>query len=103
MFPTQNPVGGGETAVPGKIEAAQRFLHYINSVRRPASGSMFNSSGDMPSQEQELSKREQAAYDAALDVMILYFRCEMDFGDTNPGTTPYGGGDGEDPRQPVEA
>jgi hypothetical protein len=42
------------------------------------------SSGDMPHEENELSPREQSTYDAALDVLAMYFRGEMDYGDVPP-------------------
>src|SRR6056297_1081769 len=88
-----------QTVVPAKIEAAQRFMYYIHNVRRPSAG-IFTVNGDMPGQEIDLSKREQAAYDAALDVLVLYFRGEMHFGDGDVGRTPPGGEE-EGPQQPV--
>lgn len=73
--------------VPAKVQAAQSYLHYAHQIQVPPS-SPFSSSGDMPPNFGVLTSKEQAAYDAALDVLIAYFRGEMEFGDTNSGVIP---------------
>jgi len=84
---------------PAKVNAAQQYLYFCNSLRFPHAD--FQTSGDTPTAERTLSKREQATYDAATDVLFQYFSGEMDFGDTNPGHVRPDSDDGQAPRVPV--
>jgi hypothetical protein len=63
--------------LPAKVVAAQNFAGYALAVRMP--------DGGVSHERLPLSAREQATYDAALDVLQQYFRGEMDFGDPRPG------------------
>lgn len=94
-------IGPGGSNIPPKIQAAQQYLHFAVGIRFPGNNFM-QTTGDTPQCGAELSPREQAAYDAATDVMISYFRGEMDFGDVNAGV-PRGGEDdmGQPALQPV--
>ncbi len=59
--------------IPGRIQAAQSFLErYLYVVDPPA---CWGGGG------RELTRAEQAAYDAAIQAMRLYLSGEMDFGD----------------------
>ena len=98
MHPIPDNVQNDQAGTPpAKVIAAQNYLYYANGVRNPQTP--LSLSGDTPTGGEELSPKEQAAYNAALDVLIAYFRGEMDFGDTNPGTIQET--DDDDPKEPV--
>lgn len=61
--------------MPGRVRAALEFMDYCVSATQ---------SYDCSMQRQELSTREIAVRDAALDVLRLYFMGEMDYGDAPP-------------------
>ena len=84
-----------ETRIPPRVQAAQSYLCYALRVREPSSYSVL---GDVPLAGNELSPREQSTYEAALDVLLLYFRGEMDYGDVAPSRVS---DDGDDPKQRV--
>lgn len=91
------PIEPDTHGIPGKVQAAQQYLHFAHGIRCPQSP--FATGGDMPQSGIDLTAKEQACYDAATDLLMQYFRGEMDFGDTNPGTAvqhPPG-----DPQSPV--
>ena len=88
---------GNKNEIPAKVQAAQSYLYYEQSCRFPSGAGAMP--GDSPMGERDLSRREQAAYDAAIGVLIAYFNGEMDFGDVNPGERPADPDD--DPKDPV--
>lgn len=63
--------------MPSRVAAAQEFLENIWGAEGRGKYSTF----DNDTERVHLDKRECAAKEAALDVMTLYFRGEMDFGD----------------------
>ena len=66
-----------DNPIPPRVQAAQAFLNFALRIREPA---LFSVS-DVPLARNDLSPREQTTYEAALNVLLLYFRGEMDFGD----------------------
>ncbi len=67
--------------VPARIQAAQTFVdRYLDITDPPACCASMGGG-------RSLTTGEQAAYDAAMTAMRLYFKGEMDFGD-RPITTP---------------
>jgi hypothetical protein len=84
--------------VPARVEAAQHFLHYALSVRVNSADYL---PGDAPRTTVELSRKEQATYEAALSVLQSYFLGEMDFGDVPPSTRGGPDDDKPKPREPV--
>lgn len=85
----------GDSRVPGRVEAAQGYLYF--AAGRMDGGVPGALPGDAPRDGRDLSKKEQATYDAALDCLLLYFRGEMDFGGAPPSAPP---DDDDNPRQP---
>lgn len=83
--------------LPAKVEAAQNYLYYTLSVRR--GGNEPSIAGDCPRAEHDLTRQEGAVADAALQVLLQYFRGEMDFGDFRPGRVDI---DDDDPKQPAK-
>ena len=70
----------GASGIPPRVEAAQSYLHFAAALKTPGA---YRPSleGDTPQADGELSKDEQATYNAALTVLRLYFSGEMDYGD----------------------
>jgi hypothetical protein len=60
--------------IPGRIIAAMRYIEHCKWLTDP-----INLCG-MPPPGRSLTQGEQAAYQAALDAVRLYFAGEMDFG-----------------------
>lgn len=90
-------VTGDSPAVPPRVAAAQDYLRFADGVRNPHPG--FDGT---PRQPQDLSAREQVVYDAALEVLRLYFTGEQDFA-SPPGLEAGGPPADDDPRQPVSS
>jgi len=72
------PFDGQQRPIPARIRAAMEFLTYCNHLVTPC---------DAEIKGRPLTKREQAAYDAATEAVRLYLTGELDFGDT-PVTVP---------------
>lgn len=89
-------VASGPPAIPAKVAAALEFLRFAEFLRNPPS--QFDGGR---SESRDLNQREQAVYDAALEVMRLYFTGEQEFGPA--AASPEGFGDGPDRRVPVNA
>lgn len=68
---------GLEASIPPKVSAAQAYLWYAESVRRGNSFQPYGTESYSP--QSDLSKMEQVAYDAALEVMTMYFTGEMEY------------------------
>lgn len=85
--------GPSMSRIPARVDAAMCFLHFARQIVCPTTplGERLFESG-------ELSKREHATYDAALDVLNLYFRGEQDFGDVPPQPVD---NEPENPQPPV--
>jgi len=83
---------------PPRVQAAQHYLQYAHQVRTGGNFLGMPMNGDAPREEFDLSRKEQAAYDAALNVMIQYFNGEQDFGEVvaQPHSPPP-----DDPESPV--
>lgn len=60
--------------MPGAVMAALDYIRYADGIRSPRS--MFD--GCAP-ESRDLSAREHAVYDAALQVLLHYFTGERDF------------------------
>ena len=80
--------GGGEdvngivcgpeiSGVPGKVQAAQQYLHFAQGLKCPPP--MFD--GARP-ESVDLNQAEHECYDAALKVLTQYFRGEVQFTDS---------------------
>ena len=72
-----------ESPGPPKVQAAQTFLYHVHNIRNPYSDSELATT-----QGRDLSTRETAAENAALDVLTKYFLGECEYGDTNSGYGP---------------
>ncbi|MGH7131142.1 MAG: hypothetical protein ACREJO_04265 [Phycisphaerales bacterium] len=68
------PFDGQQRPIPARIRAAMEFLTYCNHLVAPC---------DAEIKGRSLTKREQAAYDAATEAVRLYLTGELDFGDTS--------------------
>lgn len=89
--------------VPCRVRAAQDYLHFAQSLRAMHLHSQGPTlPGDSPKEIElvSLTSKEQATYDAALEVLIRYFNGEMDYGDSPP-TISGGGPDNDEPKNPV--
>lgn len=75
-----------KNGIPSRVEAAQQFLQF--AANKSLSGNLYSLPGDCPREQGELTPKERAVYDAALDVLNSYFRGEMDFGDNPPISSP---------------
>lgn len=91
MFQTASP-GQPMLVMPMRVQAAQHYLHYTLSKTAPTPLFDGRATEGVP-----LTAKEQAAYDAALEVLRQYFAGEMDYGDAPP-IAPGRGEDG--PSQP---
>ena len=70
------------SSIPSKIQAAQAFLYFCqNKTQGNSCGTL---PGDAPHAGDDLSPKEQATYDAALNCLCLYFNGEMDFDPAEP-------------------
>lgn len=81
------PAANGQSFpfVPPQVAAAQDYLRFAEGLRNPAP--MF----EMHRVEaRDLNNREQAVYDAALEVLRAYFMGEMDYAPTESGSRPSG-------------
>jgi hypothetical protein len=68
--------------VPAKVAAAQDYLRFAEVARCGGPGSL---NSDLPSSlTRDLTTKEQAVYDAATEVLRLYFTGEHDFGPPVP-------------------
>ena len=65
---------GAPALMPGAVMAALDYIRYADGVRSPRS--LFDGA---PAAERDLTSREQAVYDAALQVLLHYFTGERDF------------------------
>ena len=84
--------------VPPKVAAAQDYLRFAEQLRNPLPG--FD--GMRGADPRDLNHREQAVYDAALEVLRTYFTGEQEFAPgSDPG--PSHGGDGPTDRVPVNS
>lgn len=82
--------------IPAKVAAAMEYLKFADQLRNPPA--YFD--GTRP-ESRDLSKKEQAVYDAALEVLRTYFMGEQDF---EPGAGPARPDDDEPKsREPVTA
>lgn len=74
MEPTANRGLQSFPCMPPKVAAAQDFLNFGERMRNP--GSSFD--GTRP-EGRDLSAREQVVYDAALEVLRMYFTGEQEY------------------------
>lgn len=92
MTQGMQPVAAGLCVVPPKVAAAQDYLRFCECMRNPSSG--FDG---MKGEARDLGATEQKVYEAALEVLRLYFSGEQDF-DSAPASSPT---PPEDPQQRV--
>ena len=83
----------GYSCIPGRVEAAMQYIHW--SAQVIGRGCEFTTF-----QPPDLSITEQKCHQAALDVLLSYFRGEMDYGDAPPKAADKGD---DEPKQKVEA
>lgn len=83
-----------ETRVPGKVEAAQQYLYFAANQMSPPPA--YDGGRSEP---RDLSEAERRVYDAALEVLRLYFAGESDFADGPPAAV--NPSDGDEPRHPA--
>lgn len=76
---------------PARVQAAFQALSFIEYKENPPPGC-----DGIRQESRDLTREEKAMKSAAMEVITLYLRSEMDFGDVPP--IPPAGGD--DPRQP---
>lgn len=81
------------TAVPAKVAAAQDYLRFAEVAR--CGGPAAMSSDHYPLNPRDLSTRETVVYNAALEVLRLYFTGEMEF-----AVTPARDDDTDDDKPP---
>lgn len=86
MFLGQPMQPNASAAPPGKVQAAQNAIGMFASITQVYVDGF-------PREGRALSGREQAVYDAALDVLVAYFRGEQDYAD-GPQAIPQPPGDG---------
>lgn len=55
--------------IPPKVQAAQAFCHFCEGVRRDSD----------PLTSRDLTAEESQAYNAAVEILLLYFRGENDY------------------------
>ncbi|HYF14723.1 MAG TPA: hypothetical protein VD971_06590 [Phycisphaerales bacterium] len=77
---------------PARIAAAMEFVQHCLWITDPPMSCGPHDKG------RDLTPREQAAYDAALDALRLYVACEQDFGGPPVRTEQADAGDAESPR-----
>lgn len=68
-------------SIPAKVSAAQDYLRFAEVCR---AGGPQSVNSDVPLAQRDLTPREQHVYDAALEVLDLYFRGECDFAPPPP-------------------
>jgi hypothetical protein len=79
--------------VPARVRAALQYIYHCHEITNPSEVGVPGRSLVAP---------EQVVYDRALDVLRLYFACEMDYGDAPPRRSEERGEDGKSP-QPAPA
>lgn len=84
----------GSNHVPGKAQAAQNYLNYASNLRNPPA--MFDG---VRAESTDLSDKEQECYDAALQVLIDYFKGRVEL--KEPAAGGGGGDSGPGDRHPV--
>ena len=83
------------TSIPGKIQAAMEFLRYCQGLETGPVG--YGGETWKDDAGRELTRKEQAVYDAALDALSDYFQDPADVDDLS--SMGFSGGD--DPQQPI--
>ena len=70
--------------IPPQVAAAQDYLRFAEQLRNPPPS--FD--GQSRDSSRDLTPKEQAVYDAALEVLRLYFQGEQDYAGIGGGPAP---------------
>lgn len=94
----EGPSEQGNNAPPGRVLAAMDCVRFFHDVTNPHS---YEAGAQLS--PRDLSKKEQATLDSALECLRLYFSGEMDYGDPAPSDRwNHGGDDDGESLVPVE-
>lgn len=97
MDMTFGPPSNAPSPIPPRVAAAQDYLRFAEQLRNPPTA--FD--GQSRDAARDLTPKEQAVYDAALEVLRLYFTGEQDFAPA--ASAGQSRRDDDDPKRPQPA
>ncbi len=84
MYAAGPPPLDGHSVIPPCVAAAQEYLRFAEQLRNPPPA--FD--GQRTDTSRDLTPKERVVYDAALEVLRLYFSGEKDYAATISGSMP---------------